>query len=383
MSATPPDHPRLRLLVFLLAVISAGVEPALADDTPGPSFDCNKARAPIELVICTDLALGTLDGALGKAYFERREALSGEARETLLADQREWLGKRTASCPVPKDPETDIVGRWKAEPCLVKLYEARIRALGGQVPILAEGAPAAMVPPLCFDALQLFGMVETAAGAGSVIDLSLCRAALAHVPVEPGAPGYFFQRRADFRFPAGTMGYHSIATLSDGRWILELVDNGGGTGWFSSLLLMQRRGEDLVLERSIFFGDRCNGGLDSAEHLDGTRIRAEVNITSTGLIALPDAGAKDDQIPGIDDLSDAAVSCIGKARYDIDLGSGAETFVGVTVDQLPDAETTASYHLQPCFNRLVERQLGTLPGFLTAQDVSALVRDFLQKCNGS
>jgi uncharacterized protein len=83
----------MRWIAILLLLLAAS-SPALAQDRPRPSFDCEKAKAPIEVLICTDPMLAALDEALGQAYQARRGAVTGAARDKLVAEQREWLGQR-------------------------------------------------------------------------------------------------------------------------------------------------------------------------------------------------------------------------------------------------------------------------------------------------
>lgn len=102
---------------MLIAVAAA----ALADDRP--SFDCAKASAPIEKVICGEYetALRALDRDLAAAWAAVRAAGKGD-----LAAQRRWLASR-GQC------EGDRT-------CLAELYETRIAGLRGQLgPGLALG----------------------------------------------------------------------------------------------------------------------------------------------------------------------------------------------------------------------------------------------------
>ena len=65
----------------------------------GASFDCLKAAAPIEQLICSDPQLITLDGALGEAFASFRQRLPEKDRAGALAEQRTWLDRALATDP--------------------------------------------------------------------------------------------------------------------------------------------------------------------------------------------------------------------------------------------------------------------------------------------
>ena len=364
----------------LLALMAAIGGSHAATTEAEPSFDCDKAKAPIAIMICTDGALGHLDGALGAAYSKRRAGLSGEGKEQLLRKQRAWLKRRAEACPLPKDPETDIIGRWQAQPCLKTLYEERIRALGGKVPTLPKGAPADMVPPLCLDPL-VNGSGEADARIRE-IDLAACRTALANVPVDPGVDGYEFQRRADFRYPAGTLGYKQLGTLSGGGWVIAVADSGGGTGWFSSVMVLKKTADRLTVEQDIPFGDRCNGGLDSAKLEAGGKLSVSVNITPYDLAVLS-LGPKSSGIPGVkayDDLDASAAGCIGTSLYTISFATGASELTGARIGDLKDEESASGFRLEPCFNKVIRSVVKKLPGSVDLAGLKRLTEDFEKQC---
>ncbi len=62
------------------------------------SFNCNKASAKIEKLICSDDELGFLDEELLAAYKLKRSALADDKKTLLKKEQRAWLKKRNKRC---------------------------------------------------------------------------------------------------------------------------------------------------------------------------------------------------------------------------------------------------------------------------------------------
>lgn len=60
------------------------------------SFDCTKARTPVEKMICADRTLGSLDEQIAARYRQVVDRLDARYRPKLLASQRLWLKSRIA-----------------------------------------------------------------------------------------------------------------------------------------------------------------------------------------------------------------------------------------------------------------------------------------------
>ena len=97
------------LPVLLLAVMFA---PGAAG---GASFDCSRARTPVEKTICADAALSRLDEHLAEAYAAVLQKSGGSAR--VQAEQRDWLKSHRDKC---RDAH-----------CLKNGYESRLARLAG------------------------------------------------------------------------------------------------------------------------------------------------------------------------------------------------------------------------------------------------------------
>ena len=108
----------LRLALALLVIYaSSSVDAA--------SFDCTKARSPMEQLICADTELSSLDESLAKNYSLAKEKLSPNAAKIFTAGQLSWLRFHSAYCFVNYDAsKVDAV---QAKRCLADAYSDRIK----------------------------------------------------------------------------------------------------------------------------------------------------------------------------------------------------------------------------------------------------------------
>lgn len=145
------------------ATILLSFVPTSAKAVDVPSFDCRKASALTEKLICSDpdSDLQWLDGVMAEAYRLGLRQFPTEAAETLRQNQREWLVRRDKECGISAD--THSKSEKESEQirlCLIDHYQKRNRALRsltfhGQAPsaddvlgILAS-ARAAERPEVC------------------------------------------------------------------------------------------------------------------------------------------------------------------------------------------------------------------------------------------
>jgi uncharacterized protein len=179
-----------------------------------PSFDCQRATAPIEHLICGSDRLSGLDDRLGAAFRARREGLSEEARAPVLQDQRRWLAGRLVQCGIPVRGELATDAAAKAEACLADLYEARIAEVGGETPPAAGAATPATAGPT-----QADQPTPAPAGAWS-IDLAP-KLAQSLFPA---------QGTHETTITIPTFGRYSLMVRSEQGTALQLVDRMAGPG---------------------------------------------------------------------------------------------------------------------------------------------------------
>jgi uncharacterized protein YecT (DUF1311 family) len=87
-----------------------------------PGFDCNKATTATEKLICQDRDLRWADHTMADTYQFRLKALSSDARQVLIDDQREWLARRAKACTATGDTRERTY-------CLLNFYQNRNRVL--------------------------------------------------------------------------------------------------------------------------------------------------------------------------------------------------------------------------------------------------------------
>jgi uncharacterized protein YecT (DUF1311 family) len=101
--------------------------PKLADEPmPRASFDCGKAKTPLENAICSDKALGRADIVLNRAYKPLLSSAKGEVRGKLIAQQKKWLEDSSKKCGVGLKPLSV-----EARACMKDAFELRFMDLDG------------------------------------------------------------------------------------------------------------------------------------------------------------------------------------------------------------------------------------------------------------
>lgn len=101
--------------------------PSLADrPLPAASFDCAKARTPLEKTICADRRLGRADIVLSRVYREALKSMTPDDQKALNADERRWMAKVAADCRL-----ADAQAGAKAADCAREAFERRFTAIGG------------------------------------------------------------------------------------------------------------------------------------------------------------------------------------------------------------------------------------------------------------
>lgn len=90
------------------------------------SFNCAKAKSPIEVTICANPDLGRQDLLIARAYFPFFRTLRRADRKILLNNQRAWIERVPNECRLASVPASPAVVS-----CLIGKYKARISALDG------------------------------------------------------------------------------------------------------------------------------------------------------------------------------------------------------------------------------------------------------------
>jgi uncharacterized protein len=213
-----------------MAIVSAGLL-AVSLSARAASFDCAKARAPIEKMICSDGALSDLDGRLAVTY---RHALAGSAQpEPFKAEQRAWLATERKKC-------ADV-------PCLKQTYERRLTALEAAVGHKAAAdhsfTKAPFISPMIVD--DLSGSVSDEGD--QIIAINLTDSVDSNrysceVKVQKSAnesPFVYCETPGEEGERPESFGYQFVGRTTSGIDVLQTRESGGGTGVFENLLLVR------------------------------------------------------------------------------------------------------------------------------------------------
>ncbi len=105
----------------LLALVAGSAAPAFAAERP--SFDCAKAKSPVEGAICASPQLAKLDRDMAAAY--ARAATATSAPVTLRASQRDFLAQRGRDEEGKPEKTVNVAA-------LADLYKAQIESLNAE-----------------------------------------------------------------------------------------------------------------------------------------------------------------------------------------------------------------------------------------------------------
>ncbi|MBF8272996.1 MAG: alpha-2-macroglobulin [Magnetococcales bacterium] len=104
-----------------------------------PSFDCGRAKLPVELLICQDENLSCRDGEMGDAFSRAKKNLGQDRLETFKKKQLQWLDERLRHCHIsnkkgenPADPKAAVA-------CLMEVYRQRIQELAQSPTSISPG----------------------------------------------------------------------------------------------------------------------------------------------------------------------------------------------------------------------------------------------------
>lgn len=136
------------------------------------------------------------------------------------------------------------------------------------------------------------------------------------------------------------------------RFLIGVAQSGGGSGIFSTVVVVEIRDNRLVPIFEGPAGDRCNGGLAGDPRFDGDAVLVPRSLTPYDLVALSTRDVS--HIEPYADLESSASSCMGSALMRVEPGHDDE-LVSVTLsrDWYGDrVGWTEKYPLQARFNRI-------------------------------
>ena len=319
-----------------------------------PSFDCNKAATPVEILICGSPELAELDQKLGDIFRAKIGSSSGDEKASLLNRQCAWLSGRATACRVPEKQGELSIGEWNAMAgCVVRLYQERLAELqlrqNASVPAIDASE---LIHPLCLRKVlksnwnedppkqESFAIRECAAEYADVpVQISDGKIS-AHDPIEP----LFYD-------------YKPVALLPDGRQLI-IVHDGGGSGTGSQVATIRRADENRAIAVhgvTIFRGsDRCDGYISAAAP-SGSDV-------SVALAVSPDAFFRYAGLIGPSGASSRYQDCVGTIRLQTSLEPDNDRKATEVVSGTVDSE--ASHLSDSAGNHCFDKAVAALPGSL-------------------
>jgi hypothetical protein len=167
--------------------------------------------------------------------------------------------------------------------------------------------------------------------------------------------------------------YKWIGTYDDG-YIIQTLNNSGGTGNFAGIFLLKRQGDNVTLE-NIATGDRCNGGVHDVTIKNQT-LNYQIDLTPFDLFGL--AKNNPHHLNAYDDLAACAVCCGAIANISRDF----MTTIGPEELQSVELGTPNGYQgkYEACFNNLIETYKKKGKKIVNSQEIGQLVQDFNKNC---
>lgn len=229
------------------------------------------------------------------------------------------------------------------------------------------------ISPLCFE--QLFGVD----GPKGPIDVTTCEQISGYKNIQTGIEEGRY--RSLYEFPSepdmpAEKGFSSYEVLGDtaGGTAVQTYNETGGTGRFSSIVLVKLTGNILSLVDQIAGGDRCNNGLTEAKVEDGKLIYS-ASITPGDFPML--AWNEDKGLKPYEDLEASAMSCFGTVTFT----DGKISEVSLNPDATKEeGDWTSQYKYQKCFNGKFKEALAAGQKDMNLDQFKAFMDGFLANC---
>lgn len=230
------------------------------------------------------------------------------------------------------------------------------------------------VPPLCFE--QLFGVD----GPKGPVDVTTCEQASGYKNIQTGLDDgryrtlYEFPSEPDMPAEKGFSSYELLGDVKGGTAV-ETYNETGGTGRFSSLILVKLTGNTLSLVDQLAGGDRCNSGLTEAKVENGKLVYS-LSLTPGDFPML--AWGSDKGLKAYEDLEASAMSCFATATFE------DGTLAKISLN--PDAgkqggDWSKQYTKQECFNKEFSAAIADGKIDMTPQEFKTFMDKFLTACS--
>ena len=170
--------------------------------------------------------------------------------------------------------------------------------------------------------------------------------------------------------------YYKTYGQINGYEVLYAVNNSGGNGEFSNLMLVKQVGDTLQL-KTIAGGDRCNGGVSHIKN-NGKVFSYDVNVTPFDFLTL--ANNNIHQLKAYDDLQACAACCIATAHYQYTSGNQPVLSQLNLNQDASQAGAVPGMTYQTCFNKWLHDYMSNGKTSMSVQALAEFVQTFNQQC---
>jgi hypothetical protein len=171
--------------------------------------------------------------------------------------------------------------------------------------------------------------------------------------------------------------YYKFFAAGKKQFWLYTINNGGGSGDFTSIYLAERVDANTLRVTPVTSGDRCNGGVLDVEAKNG-KLAYSVNLTAYDLTTLASENLKD--VKAYDDLAACAVCCVANAYYQVDTKL-KPTLNYVQLGKVADiGELPEQGKYQACFNQITMDYMKKDQLKWDAKAIDAFVKTFNNQC---
>lgn len=174
--------------------------------------------------------------------------------------------------------------------------------------------------------------------------------------------------------------YYKIFGKTNNSYVVYAINDGGGSGKFSSLNLINRQ-DDHIHVKNIRAGDRCNNGIFNVS-LKNQTLTYSVNLTSFDFLDLSNDNPHN--LKAYDDLDDCASCCKAAAVFERNLDNDFlnEKFLYVDLKAYPndDNDDYPGENYQKCFDQLLQSYINMGKTKLDSNELKIFTSMFNSKC---
>lgn len=304
---------------------------ALASHATAQSFDCSKAKPPIETAICASSDLRARDNALAGVY---ARALYGARDDSAALDllkqaQRQWIAARNRDCAHASD---------KIESCLSAAYAARMVELGNAGVAQPANAQAQPAPQSAQPAAQVAQPAAQVAQPAGVAPAQPTSIAAPSGRVEPAS--VLADREASALVTIPNPGRYALRAKSATGVAIQLVDMLAGPGDVAGAAGARDGRLDVLLDKGVYKlrTTGAKGAKDpaalSAEPFRNVAAPADLAADQPAGGELGDLQQRSFWL-NVDSSGRVAIEAVGRALQDLRLWRDGEELA----DLVPDVAT--------------------------------------------